>query len=130
MTVDPSYVEMAKQAVALLGPYLVWMAGKAAEGTAEKAGQQLFEWLKSRFSAGTSKAVLDDAVAEPNEDNLEGLAIQIRKLLRADEQAPGELAELFKAASVKTGDVTANVHGKGNVVVQSVGRNIKANISK
>jgi hypothetical protein len=128
---DPLTISsLAAAAVSILGKFL----SNATEGAATKAGETVFEAVKSGFLPDKSKAeVLEDFAREPGDEDLAAaLRVQLKKLLQADEQLATQLQLLLRgqdagstvnitqtAGSHSTqygvvhGDVRSEVHGGG-----------------
>jgi hypothetical protein len=131
--IDPAL--LAQQAVAALAPVLPlaasYAAGHVAIGFLRQPGAELYKWLAAKFKGSASAAVLDRAVAEPDDqDCLDALRLEIKQLAKKDAEFCEELAkrlqELGAAAggltatqtSIQTGDSNKSVQigGSGNSV--------------
>lgn len=110
---DPLTVSsVAAAAVSFLSKFL----SHATEGAATKAGETLFETIRSQCLADKSKAeTLEDFAREPGDQDLAAaLRVQLKKLLQADEQLATQIEELLRtqgaASTVNTVTQTAGSH--------------------
>ena len=108
-----------------------WLARRAKElgtGLAEKltaeAETRLFNWLKSRLSAGGEDDVLSAVEAAPGDDIAAKQAeVELGKLLRDEPALIPELQALLSSASPAS--VTQSIGSAGDDAIQIVGSNNK-----
>jgi hypothetical protein len=132
---DPA--TLATAATALLAPYLA----KLGESFMEEAGARLpdkvgkvWETIVSRFKGNpTASSVASDLVKKADEpDNQEAFALQLKKVLKEDEEFAGTLQSILKEAQGQisnVGDGTVATNGSIGVGKIEIGGNLSGNIT-
>jgi len=92
---------LAQQAMAALGSIFSLAAsyapGRVAEGFLRQPGAKLYDWLAAKFKGSASAAVLERAVAEPeNQRRKDALQLEIEDLAEKDSAFREELAKLLR----------------------------------
>lgn len=130
---DPLTIStLAASAVSVLCKFL----SHATEGAATKAGETMFEAIKSKFKADASKSeTLEDFAREPGDEDLAAsLRVQLKKLLQSDEQLAAQISELLNApgvgSTVNTVTQSAGAHSAQYGVVYGDVRSEVHNSSK
>lgn len=138
---------LAASAVALLTPYLVKAAGKAAEKIGEKtieampaAAGRLWQAITTGFNGkpAAEEAVKDLTAKPQDEDNVASFRKQLKKAVEADVQFADELARLLADAQRESVQ-TVNNTGSGAVATgggvaagqggTAIGGNVFGNVS-
>jgi hypothetical protein len=132
---DPA--TLATAATALLAPYLA----KLGESFMEEAGARLpdkvgkvWETIVSRFKGNkTALSVASDLVKKANEpDNQEAFALQLKKVLKEDEEFASSLQSMLKEAQGQisnVGDGAVATNGSIGVGKIEVGGNLSGNLT-
>jgi len=126
--------DLADQAMAILKPHVLAAGGKFADQALAKAGAEagkVYGWLKSKLTRPTAASALEQATAEPaDEQNWDDLRQQLVTLLK-DESLRKELAALLpKDGGVRTTTQTITQTGDGNAAAQVAGRDNSVNITR
>jgi hypothetical protein len=116
-------ITLAASAAALLTPYFVKAAGKAAETIGEKTAEampaaagRLWQAITARFSGkpAAEEAVKDLAANPRDEDNVASFRKELKKALEADAQFADELGRLLTDVQRESGQIIYNI-GPGAV---------------
>jgi len=115
------YAEMARKAIDFVWPVLAAGGVAVAVGAAEKAGADVWDWLKRKLRTPAGEAALSEAQRDPSSEiKRQILTLQLQKLLDEDESARKELTDLLPAVVWQS----ARVEGDGDVVIQVSGSGI------
>jgi len=115
-------VQLAQEVVNLVGPVLIAaksMAGKAEEEAAKEFGKTVFGWLRDRFTGKPAEKVLDEARAEPGEQQLRYLRRAIEDMADDDPEFRSELEKLLKSG--RESIQVARIDGDSGQIVQNSG---------
>jgi hypothetical protein len=121
--------ELAQQAVTLLRPELLLLAGKAAAGAATESGKQLLTWRRERVQGKPAEAALEDAAAHPDDClRLQSLQLQIQLLIRENDSYRQQLEALLTVfPQTTTTNQVATATG-GSKIAQVFGTEHKTSI--
>jgi hypothetical protein len=122
--------QLAHDTITVLAPLLpsaTSVATKVRDGFAGEAGKTLLNWVVAQFKGKPAEAVLDRALADPqNPRRLEDLRLDIEELAEQDPVFREQLARLLQAAHAEQPFVTtqtSTVTGHGSSVTQVSGSN-------
>ena len=132
---DPA--TLATATTALLAPYLAKLGGSFMEEVGsrlpDKVGK-VWETIVSRFKGNpTASSVANDLVKKADEpDNQEAFALQLKKLLKEDEEFASTLQSILKDAQGQisnVGDGAVATNGSVGVGKIEIGGNLSGNIT-
>lgn len=87
--------QLATGAITALVPYLV----KGAESIAGEAGKNLYNWIKSKFTAKGEEGELKSLTEAPDDQKVQGrLEVMLQNMLEENEDWAAELKELVGKA--------------------------------
>jgi hypothetical protein len=114
--------QLAQEVVNLVGPVLIAaksLAGKAEEEAAKELGKTVFGWLRDRFKGKPAEKVLDQAQAEPGDQQLRYLRRAIEDTADDSPEFHRELEKLLESgrASIQV----ARIAGDNGKIVQNSG---------
>jgi hypothetical protein len=115
------YTALAHAGVVFLTPYLAKAAGKLVDTGLDAGREQLWNWLKGKFTKPAQSGALQLAAKTPDDaEALDALRYQLERALQQDAAFRKELEELLPREVVKAAQ-NMSISGNNNVGVQNAG---------
>jgi hypothetical protein len=126
------YTELARVTVDFLKPYLAAAGGTLVQDSLSAAREQVFGWLKRKFTKPAQTGALEEAAQSPQDAGaLEALQLQIRRALEQQEDFRKELLERLPQEVLPPSLVqTLNQSGEGNLGIQNTGSGNTFNVQR